>query len=85
MVDEMGARKLRDARNSEHMIQRTDTMASFSEDWHGVPAGTEVRILGECKDIAGFPVLRVTRLDGLDLPSPWGTVPVAHVDPKYID
>lgn len=48
-------------------------MTQLTEDWHGVPAGTEVLVVGgPWLDWHGDTIARICRVDGLRLPHPCG-------------
>ncbi len=57
----------------------------FKHDWHSVGRGVKVEIVRHTIDWAGHPVVIVRRLDGEELPQPFGAwAETAAVAPEYI-
>ncbi len=57
----------------------------FKKEWHGVAPGTLLEVGELNRNFLGSAWVReVERVDGLDLPGPFGPGPKAFVDPEFI-
>jgi hypothetical protein len=59
--------------------------AIFNSDWHGVSAGTKVRIRSSYRDVQDNEIFVVERVDGQLLPSPYGEAITTNVAPEFLD
>lgn len=56
----------------------------LNQEWHGVPTGTELEIL-QTEIIFGDRVHECRRVDGENLPGPWGMGTKVRIAAKFVD
>lgn len=59
--------------------------AILNQDWHGVPAGTKLIIIGNYVNVQDSEILIVEREDGELLPTPWDMHKTTDIAPEFLD